>query len=331
MPSIDMPLEQLLSYEGRNPRPADFDRFWDESVREMHAIDPQIELRPATFQVDCADCFDLFWTGMGGARVHAKYLRPKNDTSSTRTGEQKTHPAVLQFHGYGGSSGDWNDKLGYVAAGFSVAALDVRGQAGESEDAVATLGPTSSGQIIRGLDDALASRPEKLFFRNAFLDCAQMARIVMNFPEVDASRVGAVGGSQGGGLTLACAALEPSIKKIAPTFPFLCDYQRVWEMDLAVAAYAELKTYFRHFDPRHQRESEIWTALGYIDNQHLARRIQAKTLMCVGLSDTVCPPSTQFAAYNKIAGEKNLLVYPDYGHEGLPGSNDEVFQFLSDL
>ena len=68
-------------------------------------------------------------------------------------------------------------------------------------------------------------------------------------PEVDAARVGAMGGSQGGGLTLACAALTPTLKRAAATYPFLCDYQRVWEMDLAKDAYDELRTYFRFLRP----------------------------------------------------------------------------------
>jgi cephalosporin-C deacetylase len=231
------------------------------------------------------------------------------------------------FHGYSGNSGDWADKLSYVSQGFSVAALDCRGQGGLSEDVGGVKGNTQRGHIIRGLDDA----PEKLLFRQIFLDTAQLARIVMGMPEVDEDRVGATGGSQGGGLTLACAALEPNIKKAAPIFPFLCDYRRVWEMDLAVAAYEELRTFFRQFDPLHQREDEIFTRLGYIDNQHLASRIRAEVLMPVGLMDTVCPPSTQFAAYNKINSPKQLLLYPDYGHEGLPGCTDRIFDFLSDL
>src|SRR5439155_3308348 len=144
---------------------------------------------------------------------------------------------------------------------------------------------------------------------------AQLARIVMDMPEIESARVGAMGGSQGGGLTLACAALEPRIKRAAPLFPFLCDYRRVWEMDLAAGAYEELKTYFRLFDPLHEREEDVFTRLGYINNQHLAHRIRAEVLMAVGLMDTICPPSTQFAAYNKIGSPKNLVIYPDFGHE----------------
>jgi cephalosporin-C deacetylase len=150
----------------------------------------------------------------------------------------------------------------------------------------------------------------------------------MSFPEVDPERVGAFGGSQGGGLTLACAALEPRVKRAALLFPFLCDYQRVWEMDLAKDAYEELRLYFRLFDPRHERERETFTRLGYIDCQHLAPRIKADVLMFTGLMDTVCPPSSQFAAYNKITARKDVVIYPDFAHEILPDYTDLAFNFL---
>ena len=60
-------------------------------------------------------------------------------------------------------------------------------------------------------------------------------------------------------------------------------------------------------------------------------RIKSEVLMPVGLMDTVCPPSTQFAAYNKITSPKNLLLYPDFGHENLPRASDAVFDFIAGL
>ncbi len=316
---FDMPFEQLQTYQGTNPRPADHDAYWARALAEMRALDPQVELVPADFQVPFAHCLHLYFTGVGGARVHAKLLHPKD--------APRPHPAVLIFHGYSGSSGDWFDKLGYVAAGYTVAALDCRGQGGLSQDPGGVAGWTLRGHIIRGLDDS----PDKLLYRQIFLDTAQLARIVMEMPEVDPDRVGATGGSQGGGLTLACAALEPRIKLAAPVFPFLCDYQRVWHLELAKNAYAELEEYFRRFDPLHEREQEIFTKLGYIDVQHLAPRIQAEVMMATGFADRICPPSTQFAAYNKIRSKKSLRIYPDFGHENLPGNSDAIFQFLGRL
>lgn len=319
MPLIDLPLSLLHEYEGRNPKPADFDAYWERALAEVRATDPQPELVPYPLKTSAAECFHLYFTGVGGARVHAKYLRPRDDRGP--------HPAVLQFHGYSGHSGEWMDKLAYVSQGFSIAAMDCRGQGGLSEDAGAVKGNTLRGHIIRGLDD----HPDHLLFRQIYLDTVQLARVVMEMPEVDAERVGATGASQGGGLTLACAALEPRLKRAAPVYPFLCDYQRVWEMDLAINAYEELRLYFRNFDPRHERQEEVFTRLGYIDNQHLADRIRAQVLMPVGLMDAVCPPSSQFAAYNKIRSPKDLLIYPDFGHENLPGAPDRIFDFLSEL
>jgi cephalosporin-C deacetylase len=318
MPLIDKPLHELKVYQGRNPRPANFDQYWDEAIAEMRSLDPQVELRPAQFRAPGVEAFDLWYTGVGGARVHAKYLRP----AATETG---ACPAVLQFHGYTCNSGDWSDRLGYSGAGLAVAALDCRGQGGESEDVGGVRGNTHHGHIIRGLSDP---DPRKLLFRQIFLDTALLAKIVMDFPEVDANRVACAGGSQGGALALVCAALEPRIRRVAAAFPFLCDYRRVWEMDLAKDAYHELMTFFRHFDPLHEREEEIFTKLGYIDVQFLAPRIQAEVLMATGLMDTICPPSTQFAAFNKITAKKEVVIYPDYGHESLPRWNDRVFEFV---
>lgn len=316
---FDMPYEDLLTYEGTNPRPADFDAFWDAALVEMNAIDPQVELTPADFQTDFAECFHLYFTGVGGARVYAKLLKPREIIDPG--------PAVLMFHGYYGNSGDWVDKLSYVAAGFTIAALDCRGQGGRSEDPGGVKGWTLNGHIVRGLDDD----PENFLYRSIFLDTAQLSKIVMEIPEVDEARIGTTGSSQGGGLTLACAALEPRINKAAPVYPFLSDYQRVWEIDQDVDAYDELRTWFRRFDPRHERAADIFTQLGYIDIQHLAPRIRGEVLMGTGLMDTICPPSTQFAAYNKITSPKSKAIYPDYGHEGLPDLNDKIFQFMMEL
>ncbi len=320
---FDLPLDELKTYQGSNPRPDDFDDFWDKGLDEMQAMSPEVELTPAEFQTDFAECFHLTFAGVGGARVHAKLMRPRKIEGQ--------HPAVVMFHGYSGNSGEWHDKLGYVAQGFVVAALDCRGQGGLSQDCGSVAGWTLRGHIIRGLDDAVAGHPEKLLFRSIFLDTAQLAKIVMEMEEVDETRVGATGGSQGGALTVACMALEPRIKRAAPVFPFLSDYKRVWEMDQDKDAYAELREYFRHFDPTHAREDEIFTALGYIDVHHLAARTKADVLWFTGLMDTICPPSTQFAAYNAITSSKSMVLYPDFGHENLPGHGDKIFQFMMGL
>ena len=319
MPQLDMPLAKLREYTGRTPRPADFDEFWDRSLAEMNAIDPSPVFTPHEMRSNCADFYELRFTSTKGAVIFGKVAVPKNIKGKV--------PAVLMFHGLGGDGGSYRNLLPYASQGYVVASMDCRGQAGLSQDVgVPTVG-TMLTPFVRGLD----GEPENLLCRDLFLDTAMFARIIMGLDYVDESRVGCTGGSQGGALTVACAALVPSIKMCAPVHPYLSDYKRVWEMDLAKDAYDGLRSFFRHYDPRHEREDEIFTKLGYIDIQNLAPRIRAKVLWATGLMDNICPPSSQFAAYNKLTCEKEMKIYPDYKHESLRGQDDITFNFFADL
>jgi cephalosporin-C deacetylase len=315
--TFDMPFDELLAYQGTNPRPADFDEYWARALADLGNQPADLEIVPAEFQTPYARCADLWFTGTGGARVHAKLLQPTRPQG----------PAVLEFHGYRGYSGDWVSKLPYVALGHTVAALDMRGQGGLSTDEIPVNGWSMATYLLRGIDD----KPDNLLYRHLYLDTVRLAHIVMGLDGVDPDRVGVTGYSQGGGLTLACAALVPGVKLAAPVFPFLTDYRRAWELDLEENPYDEIAEYFRRRDPMHRREEEVFTRLGYVDVQHLAPRVDAQTVLTVALGDRTCPPSTQFAAYNKLTCEKSYRVYPDFGHEELPGTDDEIYSLLATL
>lgn len=321
MPMLDKPLSELKDYRGCSQRPADFDEYWERALAELDGVDPAVEMTPSPdFSCASADCFDLRFTGVGGARVYAKYLRPKNVPA-------EPHPCVLWFHGYYGNGGEWFEKLAYVSLGFSVLVMDCRGQSGFSEDTLVTKGKTMGGMITRGLVDGA----DNLHYRNVFLDAKQLTRVAMDLPEVDAGRIGTFGGSQGGALSLVCASLEPKIKRCAAIHPFLSDYKRVWDMDLDKGPYEDLRKWFREYDPRHDREDEFFHTLGYIDIQNLTSRIKGEVLMATTLLDDICPPSTQFAAYNAIESKKSMDIYPDYGHELLRGNFDRMFMFLAGM
>ena len=316
---IDERIAELKQYTGCNPCPDDFKEFWDRGLCEVYNIDPCLQMIPAEFQLPEVECFHLRYNGTHGGCVYAKYLRPRYSIAP--------HPAVLSFHGYGTNSGDWTSLLPYVAAGFSVAAMDCRGQTGLSVDGDITSGPTIRGGIIKGLLDD----PEKLLFRNIFLDTVQLYRVISNLPEVDAHRVGVTGTSQGGGLSLACAALVPEIKIAVVLYPFLSDYKMGWDLDAQNSAFFELKPFFRQIDPTHQREDEFFEKLGYIDVHNLAPYIRASTHMAITMLDVSVPAPTQFAVYNNIQASKTLTIYKDYGHEEIRGYADIAMQKLMKL
>lgn len=319
MAIIDMNLESMKNYYGTNPCPKDFNDYWEKALLEMNSIEADVEFVKNEFQVPFAECYDLYFIGVRGARIHAKFIKPKKIEGRV--------PAILKFHGYKDSSSPWSTLISYAALGFVVVALDCRGQGGISEDTGCFKGSTVRGHILRGLDDD----PQNMFYRHIFLDVAQIAKIVMDMPFVDENKVSAIGESQGGALAIACAALEPRIKKVAAMYPFLCDYKRVFELDINNSAYEELVYYFRYFDPRHERENEAFNKLGYIDIQNLADRIKGEVLLADGLNDSICPPSTQFAVYNKIKSKKNVIIYPEFGHEYIADFEDIRFKFLMEI
>lgn len=143
---LDIPIAELLEYRGRNPRPDDFDAYWNRALKELDSTLHEAELLPAKFSCPAVDCFDLWYRGVRGARIHAKYLRPQKIEGPL--------PAVFFFHGYSGASPDWFKLLPFASVGMAVAAMDCRGQGGLSEDTGGVKGTTLRGHIVRGLDDS---------------------------------------------------------------------------------------------------------------------------------------------------------------------------------
>lgn len=312
-------LANWQDYLGSQQKPEDFSAFWEKGLQEVAKLGITHELIPHELFSKQAEGFDLFFTGIGGAQVHAQLIRPK--VVSTK------HPVLFQFHGYHGDAGDWSDKLALAAEGFWVVALDVRGQGGLSEDVSQTRGATLKGHIIRGVEEGA----ERLFYRSVFLDIYQLTRIILSYSEIDSSRCFAYGASQGGALALICAALAAEIKETFVCYPFLSDYREAYRLDVANSAYEELAYWFRFKDPLHQKEEEFFATLDYIDLQYFAPRITGKVHWAIGLADTVCPPKTQFAVYNNLknVASKELYSYPEYGHEYLPRFGDIMWQRLS--
>lgn len=310
----DSLIKELTSYEGISPCPKDIDEYWERGLAEMRATDPNPEFVPADFKVPGFLCYDLYFNSVRNGRIHCKFVRKENIDEKA--------PAVLKFHGYSANSGEWSSHLALASLGFVVCAMDVRGQGGYSDDKNPVSGGTFRGHLVRGVLD---KDTDNLFFRQIYLDTAMMARIVMNLDFVDETNVSTYGGSQGGALSLACAALVPEIKKTAAVFPFLCDFKCV---NTDMIAYEDIKMYFRNFDPTYERCEEFYNKLGYLDIQNLAKRIKAKVRMYTALKDPVCPPKAQFAMFNKIKSEKEYIFYPDFGHEDLQGEKDKTIEFF---
>lgn len=145
------------------------------------------------------------------------------------------------------------------------------------------------------------------------------------------TKLGVMGGSQGGGLAISAAGLESSVEFLIADCPFISHFEKALEIAVS-GPYMEIADYFKWNDPECDKYNEVLKTLGYIDSVHFCQKIKCATLMAVGLKDTVTPPLTVFAAFNHIQSvEKQIKVYPQFGHELNPFHEEKKLAFVANI
>jgi cephalosporin-C deacetylase len=276
-------------------REDDFGDFWMRAKRELAAVDPQFRLiRQEQYCTDTREVYLLEMRSLCNVLIRGWYMRP------VREGK---YPAILSVQGYSSVKSPADLYRGDDMVNL---ALNIRGH-GNSRDQV---DPGFPGYILYHVEDR-----ETYVYRGAYMDCVRAVDFLFSREEVDTTRVAVEGGSQGGALSFATAALDN--KRIAlciPEVPFLSDFRDYFR----VAAWPAGE-FFDWFKAHPEvPEDDIYRNLSYFDIKNLAPWIKAPVFMAVGLKDTTCPPHINFAAYNQLKVPRQYVAYPESGHS-LPG------------
>ncbi|MGB9682327.1 MAG: acetylxylan esterase [bacterium] len=321
MAFYDLPLEDLERYLPERYEEKDFDNFWEATISESqrYPLDPVFE--KVDYYLKNVDVFDVTFSGYMGQRIKGWLLLPK-----FRTGKL---PCIVEFIGYGGGRGFPFDWLIWSSAGYAHLIMDTRGQGtswmrGDTPDyETEPSNPHAPGFMTKGILD-----PKTYYYRRVFTDAVRAVETAASFPEVDPSRIAVTGGSQGGGISLAVSGLSPTVSALMTDVPFLCHYRRATEIT-DTNPYGEISLYCKtHRD----KVETVFRTLSYFDGVNFAVRAKCPAIFSVGLMDTICPPSTVFAAYNYYKGEKEIRIYRYNNHEG--GGNYhtlEKLKFISKL
>ena len=304
MPYFDLGPAELKNYRSSVTAPADFDAFWKQTLEEARSHPLAAQFSPVDCGLRLVEVFDVSFAGFGGQTVRGWFLKP--------AAAREKLPLVVRFIGYGGGRSLPFDHLTWPSAGYAHLVMDTRGQGsgwspGHTADPVGSE-PAHPGFMTRGI----ASR-ESYYYRRVFTDAVRAIEAGRGHEAVDASRVAVVGGSQGGGISLAAAALEPAVGAVMADVPFLCDFPRATRVAQR-DPYLEISRYLAiHRD----KVAAAFETLRYFDGTCFAARIKAPALVSVAEMDTICPPSTVYAAYNALASaDKTLTSYPFNDHEG---------------
>lgn len=304
MAFFDLTQEELITYRPAHDEPDDFDAFWQATLSEACRFSLDAQFEAADYGLKAQDSYDVTFNGFGGQPIKAWLMLPRQ-----RSGRL---PCVVEYIGYGGGRGFPTDWLLWSSLGYAHFVMDTRGQGsgwmkGDTPDNGAGGNPFHPGFMTQGILD-----PQTYYYRRVFVDAVRAVEAARAHPAVDGQHIALTGGSQGGGITIAAAALVPEVSIAMPEVPFLCHYRRATEL-VDTYPYKEIANYL---NSHRDRVEQAFRTLSYFDGVNLAKRARAAALFSTGLMDMICPPSTVYAAFNYWNGPKEMRTYAYNGHEG---------------
>lgn len=275
--------------------PKDFDEFWSNTIAEARKtpLAPKMTLLPERCTATQNIYEVSFQNERFGSRIYGILTTPKAPGK---------YPAVLKVPGagirpYGGSS-----------LGDNIIVLEI-GIHGLSVTLAQEVYNNLGAGALNGYMHINMNNRDKHYYKRVYSGCVRAVDFIYSLPEFDGTTVGVTGGSQGGALSIITAGLDSRIKFLAAYYPALCDY----------AGYLNNRAggwphYFRNTKPQ---PNEVET-LAYFDVVNFARRVKVSGWYSWGFNDVTCPPTSMYAAYNVIPGEKELDLYLNTGHWTYP-------------
>lgn len=294
--------------------PDDFEEFWKRAVSEVRdsGLLPRKRHRP-DMSTDYVDVYEVsFACGHPDKRIYGMLAVPKTRTRM---------PGVVMYPG----AGVYPIKPAMDLADNGVISLSIgiHGIPGDLDPGVyrnLDYGALQSYQTCN-MDDR-----DRYYYRRVIQGCVRAVDYLLSLPECNGN-VGTYGGSQGGFLSIAVAALHPDIRFLVAHFPAMSD--------LPGYIHGRAGGWPHIFkDDRNRNEATV-NALAYYDTANFARLVKVPGFYTFGYNDTTCPPTSVQSVFNVIKSPKEIMVAPATEHytftEQYRTSVDRVTTFLKSM
>ena len=308
MRGLTQRLEAARSYRGAWLRPSNFESFWETSVtfaQNAH-VESAVELPSAT---QAATFKRITFTSTDQTQLRARVVLPAAASAAELTTAEL--PAVVLFSDLGRGVRSWLHLLRFSALGLPVVALEARPCEAQLKDAWrGALTAEELAHALINLDDAASSTLKQLI-DDALVTTAVASRFL-------GRTIVTWGEGLGGSQALFTAALLP--KEVSVTMalnPLFADNATT------------LRTVVGCGDTP-QSDTAI-DAVGLLDSACAAELVRVPALIGTALLDQSAPTEGTFALYNRLPGQKEMRVYPKFGHERINQFENEQINYLCEV
>ena len=321
MRGLTQRLEDARSYRGAWLRPSNFESFWETSVAfaQNAQIESVVELPSVTQSVTFKR---ITFTSTDQTQLRARVILPAGVSvaeplaaselsASAELSASSKLPAVVLFSDLGRGVRSWLHLLRFSALGMPVVALEARPCEASLKDAWrgALTAEELAGALINP-DDAASSTLKQLI-DDALVTTAVASRFL---GRTTVTWGEGLGGSQ----ALFAAALLPNeVSTTMALNPLFADNATT------------LRTVVGCGDTP-QSDAAI-DAVGLLDSACAAELVHVPALIGTALLDQSAPTEGTFALYNRLPGQKEMRVYPKFGHERINQFENEQINYLCEV
>lgn len=272
--------------------PSDFEEYWNTQLKLLDKVDlaPKME-RISERCTDKVEVYHISYGNIKRTRMYGVLTMPKKEGK---------YPAILRVPGAGVHAMSGN--VAYAAKGAIVLEIGIHGIPVIMEGSVYS--DLANGVLSDYFVDGIENR-DSYFYRRVLLGCVKAVDFLLSLPNSN-GKVGVMGGSQGGMLSIATSWLDKRIAATGIYFPAFCDQE----------AYVHGRTggwphFFRNKD---NCKKEYLETIRYYDAANFAKGLKAPVYYAFGYNDLTCGPTTSQATYNAIPAPKTLVIGANEGH-----------------
>lgn len=267
-------------------RKDDFEDFWRMTLEELAKVPVNARMtKVEEYSNELRTTYDVSLDSFGGGTCGGIVTIPNKEGK---------YPVSISFMGYGADVYYNDPSASPERVDFLVS---VRGQG---------LFKDEGRWCDRGLDSK-----ENYYYRGAFCDVVRAVDFICSLEKADTTRLFAWGDSQGGAFTWISAALDGRMRAIAPSVPFLGDFEEYGKI-----VWWPMHEIFEEAGKEGLSRESVLDMMTYFDVKNFTPYVKCPVYMAFGMQDPTCPPRTNLAGYSNCgSADKRYMCVPTCGHD----------------